>query len=97
MTTSAVPYMAAESDTDRVNRSFLGFMQSALGVDNTYATDDTNMRQATGQFLTVNPLDGSYSIVGSTQSSLQGQQNKIAGLSPVMLLLIAGSLYLALK
>lgn len=96
MTTSAVPYMAAESDTDRVNRSFLGFMQSALGVDNTYSGDDVNMRQPVGQFLVMNPLDGSYSVVGSSQSSLQGNRT-VAGMSPMMLLLLAVGAYLVLK
>lgn len=96
MTTSAVPYMAAESDTDRVNRSFLGFLQSALGVDNTYSGDDTYMRQPAGQFLVMNPLDGSYSVMGSSQSNLQNN-GMVAGMSPLVLLLLAGGLYLALK
>jgi hypothetical protein len=89
MTTSAVPYMMAESDTDRVNRSFLGFMSSALGVDNNYVGDDGVMRQATGQYITMNPLDGSYSVVGSPVSTLQ-QRGVAAGGGGLLLLLVLG-------
>jgi t-SNARE complex subunit (syntaxin) len=59
-----------QASEERTKRLFVGFLSSALGVDQTYATDDAYIQQGTNQFIIANP-DGTYSQVGRSVSNVQ--------------------------
>lgn len=80
------------ADEDRTKRLFIGFLTSALGVDQTYIGADGQPASQTGQYTILNP-DGSYSVQGQSVSN----QNTVAGalgLSPGLLLLIGLAFFL---
>jgi hypothetical protein len=82
-----------QADEDRTKRAFVGFLSSALGIDQTYANDDFLPSNQTGQYIIANP-DGSFSQVGRSVSNLQTVQG-VPGfvLTPGMVVLaIAGYL-----
>lgn len=77
------------ADEERTKRSFIGFLSSVLGVDQTYTNDDYLPANQTGQYIIANP-DGSYSQVGRSVSNLQPIQG-VTGftITPGMVLLAA--------
>jgi t-SNARE complex subunit (syntaxin) len=77
-----------QADTERTKRAFVGFLSSALGVDQTYAYEDSNVGNLPGQYIIANP-DGTYSQVGRAVSS---QQASIAGITVTPALLILGAI-----
>lgn len=81
---------------ERTKRLFVGFLSSALGVDQTYTNTDGYVANAPNQFVIANP-DGSYSTVGRSQSNLQGVNSPGMQLSPLMLLLGGFLLFKLLK
>ena len=83
---------AAGSDEERTKRMFVGFLSSALGVDNLYASTDNQVGNPTGQYIIANP-DGTASVQGQPVSNRQSVA--ATGLSPgMMLLLVAGLVWL---
>lgn len=80
----------AQADEDRTKRLFVGFLTSALGVDQTYNGADQVIASAPDQYVIANP-NGSYSVLGRSQSNLQSPAASVAGLSPLVLL---GGLFL---
>jgi len=83
-----------QASEERTKRLFVGFLSSALGVDQTYLNDDAYASSATNQFVIANP-DGSYSQVGRSVSNQQGVA--AAGISPLILLLGGFLLFKLLK
>lgn len=86
-----------DADTERTKRAFVGFLSSALGVDQTYANEDQYVSNAPGQYIIANP-DGTYSQVGRSTSS-QNQGSALGGLvlTPTLLILVAVAAYVILK
>ena len=89
--------LAQDADEQRTRRAFVGFLSSVLGVDQSYTSDDANPAGSnrTGQYTIANP-DGNYSQLGQPVSN-QTQPLAAAGISPGMLLLIAGLVFLLAK
>lgn len=77
-----------EADEDRTKRAFIGFLSSALGVDQTPVGQDGYMGRSTDQFSLANP-DGSQSLLGRSVSNVQ------AGFGPAGLVISPGLLLLA--
>lgn len=92
-------YLEAQrrDDEERTKRLFVGFLSSALGVDQTYVGEDGFVGQRTGQGISVNPVTGHYSVEGQTTSSQGGFRVRQNGVSGTTLLLIAGLIYLAVN
>ena len=99
-TVQAQPYMDTsraerDSDEDRTKRAFIGFLSSALGVDNVYTGDDTGLGTNPGQYSIANP-DGTVSVLGQPVSNTQrGAAPTGLTITPGLLLLIGLVLYLA--
>lgn len=85
------------ADEERTKRLFVGFLSSALGVDQTMTGADAGVGQRTGQYVLVNPETGDYSVQGQSYSNRNGFQTATGGLSATTLLIIAGLVWLALK
>lgn len=88
-----------QADTERTKRLFVGFLSSALGVDQTFANDDMNPTNAPGQYIVANP-DGTYSTIGRSQSNLNSAQSPInSGLviTPGLILLAVAAFFLLKK
>lgn len=81
-----------QSDEERTKRLFVGFLSSALGVDQTYSGSDQHIASAPDQYVIANP-DGSYSVVGRSRSNLQSPA-VATGISPLLLL---GGLFMLWK
>lgn len=87
------------ADQERTKRLFVGFLSSALGVDQTFATDDLNPTNAPGQYIVANP-DGTYSTVGKSQSNLNSTQTPVSAslaITPGLILLAAAAAFFLLK
>lgn len=87
---------AAQADEDRTKRAFVGFLSSALGLDQNYTSDDASPIGADRGYVIANP-DGSYSAVGQSRSNLQGVS--VAGLTitPGLLILAAVAFFILKK
>lgn len=87
-----------QADTERTKRAFVGFLSSALGVDQTYAYEDAQVGNAPGQYLIANP-DGTYSQLGRSYSSQNQSAVPAAGLvlTPGLLLLGLAAYFLLKK
>lgn len=83
---------AANSDEERTKRLFVGFLSSALGVDQTYAGEDGYAASSTGTYTIANP-DGTYSVLGQPVSN-QNTPAVVAGIPPGFLLLVGLVLFL---
>lgn len=77
---------AADSDEQRTKRLFVGFLSSALGVDQTYSGEDGQASSSTGTYTIANP-DGTYSVLGQPISN-QNTPGVAAGIPPGFLLLV---------
>lgn len=84
-----------QADTERTKRAFVGFLSSALGVDQTYAYEDTNVGNLPGQYIIANP-DGTYSQLGRASSSQQAMAGGFV-LTPGLLILGALAAFFLLK
>jgi t-SNARE complex subunit (syntaxin) len=78
------------ADEQRTKRMFVGFLSSALGIDQTYANEDGYVGNASGQYIIANP-DGTYSKVGQSVSN-QNNGSAAAGLVLTPGLLMVGAL-----
>lgn len=86
-----------QADEERTKRAFIGFLSSAVGLDQTYANDDPFVGQQTGQYVIANP-DGSYSVQGRSASNQQSITGAASGLVITPGLLVVGFLlFLALR
>lgn len=85
----------AQADEDRTKRLFVGFLSSALGVDQTYAADDNFVGNPSDQYYIANP-DGTYSVQGRARSNLNSATTAAGLVIPPGLLLLGG-LFLAVK
>lgn len=85
-----VAAQTAQADEERTKRAFIGFLSSALGVDQTYTNDDAFAQNAPGQYIIANP-DGSYSQVGRSVSNLNSSTAQVAGFAVTPGLLIIGA------
>lgn len=85
-----------QADTERTKRAFVGFLSSALGVDQTYAYEDTNVGNLPGQYIIANP-DGTYSQLGRSNSSQQSAMPGGFVLTPGLLILGAVAAFFLLK
>ena len=85
-----------QADKERTARAFIGFLSSALGVDQTLNSVDASPTagSAPGQYVIANP-DGTYSVQGQSVSNLN-IPSTVAGV-PVGLLLLAGLAYVLLR
>lgn len=86
-----------QADEERTKRLFVGFLSSALGVDQTYIGEDAMPGGRPGQYLSVNPVSGNYSVMGQSVSSQNGLRAGASGLSVGTLLLLAAVVYLVVK
>lgn len=87
---------AQQADEDRTKRLFIGFLSSALGVDQTMHGEDSVPSRGTGDYIIANP-DGSYSALGQPVSNLnRAPAQTVQGL-PVGLLMLAGLAYMLFK
>ena len=87
--------LTQDADEMRTKRAFVGFLSSVLGVDQTYAGQDATVGNRADQFTIADP-QGNYSQLGQPVSNLN-QPLAAAGVSPGMLLLIAGLVFLLAK
>jgi hypothetical protein len=71
---------------ERTKRLFVGFLSSALGVDQTYTNQDNYVGNSADQFYIANP-DGSYSVQGRARSNLQGTQQASGGIPPLLIVI----------
>jgi t-SNARE complex subunit (syntaxin) len=85
-----------QADQERTKRLFVGFLSSALGVDQNYTSEDAYISNAPGQFVIANP-DGTVSQVGRSVSNVQGLGAAGLTLSPMLLLLLAAGFLLLRK
>lgn len=84
-----------QASEERTKRLFVGFLSSALGVDQTYLNDDAYAANGVNQFVIANP-DGTYSQVGRSVSNQQGVA-AAGGISPIVLLIGGFFLFKLLK
>lgn len=84
------------ADEERTKRAFIGFLSTALGVDQTPVGQDAVMGRGTGQFTVANP-DGTYSVQGQAVSNVQGVIGPGGLMITPGLLLLVGVAYLLLK
>jgi hypothetical protein len=98
METMSAADQTAAQDQLRTSRAFIGFLSSALGVDQTMPGEDGQASNAPGIYVVANP-DGTFSTVGRSTSNVQGTGSKVAGLvlSPTLLLILLGVGFLILK
>lgn len=83
MTMSVNSLPGQESDVSRTERLFVGFLNSIVGPDNSYAGQDAVPYGSNGQFYVANP-DGSMSVLGQPRSNLQGTIK--TGVPPLLIL-----------
>ena len=90
--------LQAQADEERTKRSFIGFLSSALGVDQNYATDDMYASNRVGQYRIANP-DGTVSALGRSSSNVQSTGLMVGGtLFPASTLMVLAALdYFVLK
>lgn len=90
------PTQAQNADEERTKRAFIGFLSSALGVDQSYTSEDAVPSNQTGQYTIANP-DGTVSVLGQPVSNAQRGISAPAGIviTPGLLLVIGLVLYLA--
>lgn len=81
----------AQADEARTKRAFIGFLSSALGVDQVMTTDDGWIANSPNQYVIANP-DGTYSRVGQSVSNLNSGGLSAGGFTLTPGLLIAGGL-----
>lgn len=82
----------AQADEERTKRAFVGFLSSALGIDQNYAGEDSYIGSAPDQYVIANP-DGSFSVQGRARSSLQSPAAAAGLVIPPGLLLLGGLLF----
>lgn len=80
------------SDEARTKRLFIGFLSSVLGVDQTMTGEDGLPSSPTGVYTIANP-DGTYSVQGQSVSNQNTGAGAVAGISPGMLLLLVGLVF----
>jgi hypothetical protein len=80
-----------QADEERTKRAFIGFLSSAVGLDQTYANDDPYIGQAPGMYVIANP-DGSYSQQGRSVSNQQSITSAAPGVVITPGLLVVGFL-----
>ncbi|MDB5966148.1 MAG: hypothetical protein JWQ72_2648 [Polaromonas sp.] len=93
--------LPTNADDARAARVFVGLWNSIVGSDQTYAGQDGNPTNASGQFVIALP-DGSQAILGQPVSNRQTAPVTTTSsgglvLSPMLLLIIAGVAFLAMK
>lgn len=79
----------AQADEARTKRAFIGFLSSALGVDQVMTSDDAFPVNTPGQYIIANP-DGTYSKVGQSVSNLNSAS--VGGFTVTPGLLVMGLL-----
>ena len=94
MDTTDQAALIAQQDDQRTKRAFIGFLSSALGMDQSYSGQDSQAVNVPRQYQTIG-LNGAVGVEGAAVSSAQRQA---VMLSPTVLIL--GALvvgYLVLK
>lgn len=93
----AAQIAADQADEDRTKRLFVGFLSSALGVDQSYTSDDARASSTLpDRYIIANP-DGTFSTLGQPVSNVQRATAPAAAgvtISPGLLLLIGAALLL---
>jgi hypothetical protein len=87
--------LTQDADLERTKRAFVGFLSSVLGVDQSYSRQDAYIGNRADQFTIADP-QGNFSQVGQPVSNLN-QPLAAAGVTPGMLLLVAGLVFLLAK
>lgn len=95
--TTAAQLQADERDEERTKRQFVGLVASALGVDQSYLSDDARASSMLpDRYIIANP-DGTFSTLGQPASNVQRATEPAAAgitITPGLLLIIGAALLL---
>lgn len=75
-----------DNDEERTKRLFIGFLSSALGVDQITTDADSSPYGGSPGYTIANP-DGTYSALGQPVSNLNAMAAPAAGIPPGLLML----------